>query len=207
VDLLQHSAQMMLGLVAAYPYIALFALVLVEEAGLPLPISGDLLLVYTGYLIARGDAQLAPIVGVVLCAAAIGALLPYSVARAGGMRLVRRFGRIVHLSDERLARIGRWLECHRGRAIVLARQVPGGRVPTSVVAGLFRVPVPFFLAYTAIGTIAWAGTFLLLGARFGDQILGWVRADTPWVVLGLLAVVALVLVVRLSRRVARRAVG
>lgn len=198
---------MLLGLVAAHPYAALFALVLAEEAGVPLPISGDLLLIYAGYLIVQGDVQLAPLIGVVLSASAAGALVPYGLARAGGLGAVRRFGRIVHLSAARLARLERWLKHNRGWAIVLTRQVPGGRVPTSIVAGAFRVPVAAFLAYTVFGALLWAATWLFLGVCFGTHLLQAMRQETPWLAIVLAGGVALYLAFRFSRRVARRSVG
>lgn len=205
MDILQHGAHMILGLVASHPYVALFALVLLEEAGLPLPVSGDLLLIYAGYLVAQGDAQLPAVLGVVLVGAGVGALLPYSLARAGGLRAVRRFGRLIHLSEDRLPQVERWLERYRGRAIVFGRQVPGGRVPTSIVAGTFGVPPSFFLTYSAIGSLLWAGTFLLLGAHFGDRLLSLASRVDGVGALGLAtAALGIYAAVRFSRRAFRR---
>lgn len=201
MDIVQQGGQAVLGFVAAYPYLALFALVLLEEAGLPLPISGDLLLVYSGYLVSQGQVEPLPIVAVVLGGAALGALLPYSLARAGGLRLVRRFGRVIRLSEPRLARVEGWLGRHRGRAIVLGRQVPGGRVPTSVVAGVFRVPLGAFIVYTALGSLLWSGAFMLLGARFGGELGALAHsAQATWLVAAAAIGLALYMWVRCIRR-------
>lgn len=201
MEIVQQAGQAILGFVAAHPYLALFTLVLLEEAGLPLPISGDLLLVYTGYLVAQGQVQPAPILGAVLGGAVLGALLPYSLARTGGLRLVRRCGRVLRLSEPRLARVERWLAHHRGPAIVLGRQVPGGRVPTSVVAGVFRVPLLAFVVYTLCGALLWASLFLLLGARFGGELAALAHAvQAPWLTALAIAGVLLYLSVRWLRR-------
>lgn len=202
MDVFRDGAQSLLGLLAAHPYLVLFALVFVEEAGVPLPISCDLLLIYVGYLVAQGMVQPALILGLVLGAASLGALLPYGAARYGGLPLVRRFGRVVRLSEQRLARVERWLTRHRGRAIVFGRQVPGGRVPTSVMSGLFGVPVVPFVALTALGSVFWAGLFILVGVRFGAQFAAVIAAPPrlPWPVLLLVAGIAVSVLACLARR-------
>lgn len=203
LDVLQQGAQALLGLVLGHPYLALFALVLIEEAGVPLPISGDLLLVYAGYLVGQGQVQPFVIFGIVLGAVVIGAMLPYSLARAGGLRLVRRFGHLVHFSERRSARVEGWLARYHGRAIVLGRQVPGGRVPTSVMSGLFRVPFLRFLIFTGLGAAVWACLLLTLGAQFGEKIVALAAAPyLPGLALAAAGALALFVLVRRVRRAA-----
>ena len=69
--------------IASYGYLALFLALFLEELGVPLPVPGDLLLLFAGYLVGRGAMRidLAVLVGVV--AAFGGASLLYLATRRG----------------------------------------------------------------------------------------------------------------------------
>ena len=170
-----------LELLAAHTYLILLGLLFIEEAGVPLPISGDLLLVMTGYYVSKG--QINPLVSVLAIEASClaGTSIPYLLGRSGGHAFLVRYGRYIHLSQSRVDTVERWLQRHGGLAIVVGRLIPGGRVATSLLAGTFEIGYRRFLAYTALGTLLWAGSFIFIGYLTGRNLgrLKWLLEVRP----------------------------
>src|SRR6185312_14574138 len=77
-------------LVATYGVLFIFLVVLVEEAGLPLPLPSDLMLLVSGSLVARGRLNLGLTLGSVVVATVLGTAALYTLARWGGRPLVLR---------------------------------------------------------------------------------------------------------------------
>src|SRR5690242_12288277 len=82
--------------------LAAFILLLVEEAGLPVPVPGDFLMLYLGVRASEGRVTLWQALVVLEVATVIGSTALYYAARAGGRGLVYRYGRYIRLTPERL---------------------------------------------------------------------------------------------------------
>ena len=114
-------------LLERYGYLAVVGLVFVEGFGLPAP--GQTILVVAGVYAGAGHLD---IVFVALCgffAATIGDNIGYLIGKAGGRRLVRRFGRYIFLTPERLDKAETFFARHGGekkheQTGLLARRVP-----------------------------------------------------------------------------------
>jgi membrane protein DedA with SNARE-associated domain len=195
---------------ADHTYWALLLILVVEEAGVPLPVPGDTIILYAGYRVSIG--RLNPLLAVlcVMVATLAGSSLLYWVARLGGHTLVFRYGRYARLDPARLLRMERWVQRHQAAAIVLGRLVPGLRTAVTIAAGIFEVRFPAFLLYTGLSSILWAAAYLTAGALLGreyDQlaayILAFLRLPGGQLALGL-ALVGLVLWWLARRRAAGR---
>lgn len=154
-------------------YLALFVLILIEEAGCPLPLPGESLILYAGSRIARGQMSALKVFGAVLPASAIGCTILYFVARTFGRRLVRRIGPRIHLSEETLNKFEAKAAKLGPAGVLLGRLTPGIRVPTDVAAGIFRIPFRYYLPFALLATCLRLAFFLYIGAsaqRVGDAI-------------------------------------
>ena len=148
-----------------------FAGLYLEESGVPLPISGDVFVVYLGHHLAGSLPRLiAAWLGLIATVLA-GSSNLYFVSRRWGRRLADgRFGLLLHLTPSRLAAAERWFERWGAPAIIFGRHVFGLRVPITVAAGVFRVPYHVFAISVTISTAVWAAVWLWLGVEFGRQI-------------------------------------
>jgi membrane protein DedA with SNARE-associated domain len=153
-------------------YLALLVVLVVEEAGVPLPVPGDTIILYAGYRISVGAIN--PFVAVlcVVVSTLVGSSALYWVARLGGHNLVFRYGRYIRLDEKKLMRMERWFQDHQRSAIVLGRLVPGLRIAVTIVAGIFEVSFRSFLLYTGLSAIIWAAIFLTAGFVLGRQYEG-----------------------------------
>jgi membrane protein DedA with SNARE-associated domain len=190
------------GFLDRYGAVAALGLLYVEESGVPLPVPGDVYIVYLGSVaggspsgwVAAWLAIIAVVVG--------GASNLYLASRRWGPRLLsHRFASVLHLDPERVERARVWFDRWGPLAIIFGRHIPGFRIPITVVAGTFGVPYRQFAPSVAVSTAIWAAFWLVLGARFGRGATDLLKAN-PWIYVVAVAAVVLVLaaiIVRLWR--------
>ena len=206
--MIQDLAQALERFLTDYGYLAIFVLMFVEEAGLPLPLPNEVALMYVGYLAYQGklDANLAGLVATL--GAAGGSAVLYTIARRGGRALIHRFGRFIHVTDERLDQAERAVARWGPISIPIARLTPGLRIATTIVAGVLRVSYRVVIVSVVGVSLVWSYFWVHLGRALGDRweegAQAFERAGR-WGVLGLVVVIAGILLVRwlLQRRKAR----
>jgi membrane protein DedA with SNARE-associated domain len=181
-----------LAVVAAHQYITLYLIISIEEAGIPLPAPGDLVIAFYGFRARDDPLAIARVILTCAAASTTGTLLPYFIARRWGLPVAHRFAGWL---DFDLRDVDRWIDrVHRYgfRAVVIGRLIPGLRVTMSVIAGTAEVPVARFAAGVFIAaSIYWTG-WTLLGVFVGPQVeqliepyVGYVALGIPVVFIGL----------------------
>jgi membrane protein DedA with SNARE-associated domain len=179
-------------------YPLLFALVMAESGGAPVP--GETALIAAGALAAQGQLDLALVIGLAAMAAILGDNAGYLLGRRGGRWLLERPGRF-EASRRRVLEFGEpFFERHGPKAVFFGRWILGLRVWASWLAGITHMRWPWFLVWNAAGGISWAVTVGVLAYIAGDGIEALVR-DFGFAALGLLAIAAVTLVVLRRRRV------
>src|SRR5262245_35574541 len=147
---------------------AAFVFLLIEEAGVPVPVPGDVLMLILGLRARQGALPLWQAILVIQAATMIGATLLYLVSRLAGRGLVYRYGRFIRLGPERLDSAERWLTQHGTRAVFLGRLMPGLRIVTAVACGVFSVPFRVFFPAMSLGALLYISIYTLLGYFFGQ---------------------------------------
>ena len=161
---LMSSSRELLTLIGSHNYLALFVLILVEEAGCPLPLPGESLIVYAGSRIARHEMSAQRVFGAVVPASAIGCTILYFLARTGGRALVRKIGHRIRFDEAKLDAMEVKAKRLGPAAVLLGRLTPGIRVPTDIAAGIFRIPFRYYLPFALIATCIRLTLFLYVGA-------------------------------------------
>jgi len=181
------------SLLKAYGYLGGFALIYIEETGIPLFIPGDVFLLYVGSRLPHEvPILIAAWLGFVL-AVTLGSTNLYLLSRRFGRRLLEyRLAKFLDITPERVAGAEHWFRRYGPWALIFGRHIPGFRVPLTVVAGILELPYPVFAVSVAISSAIWAGVFLTLGAVFGSSIEKSVRSNL--VLAGVVAVVIIVVV-------------
>jgi membrane protein DedA with SNARE-associated domain len=207
--MLQDLANLLERFLTDYGYLAIFVLMFVEEAGLPLPLPNEVALMYVGYLAYQGrlDANIAGLVATL--GAAGGSALLYYIARRGGRPLIHRFGKFIHVTEERLSQAERVVAKWGPISIPIARLTPGLRIATTIVSGVLNVSYKVVLLSVIGVSLVWSYFWVHLGRTLGDR---WEEGAQTferagrWGILVLVALVAIVLLVRwlLKRRATRR---
>ena len=151
-----------------YGYIAVALLVTLEGFGLPLP--GETAVVTAAAFAARGSLS----VGGVFIATTLGAVLGgsggYWVGRLGGRGLLVRYGHLIRLNANRLARTEAYFQRHGVKTVFVARFIALLRIFGSLMAGVAHMPFPTFSIVNLAGGVLWAATFSAVGYFFGKNL-------------------------------------
>jgi membrane-associated protein len=182
------------------------ALLLPMEAGVPIPVPADLLMLAIGARVSAGDVPLpvAALAFEVIAIVGTGAL--FLAARGPGNGLIRKFGPRLGLTGSRLERATGVIE-RRGRAaLAVGRALPGLRTVTVIAAGAAGLPARRALPALLAGSTFFLQLHLFLGYFLGSAALHALRAATGPALAVLAAVVAGGIGFWLARRRRRRAI-
>ncbi|WP_229924857.1 DedA family protein [Streptomyces sulfonofaciens] len=181
-------------------YLAVGALVGVEDFGIPLP--GETVMIVAAVYAGAGRLNVFGVAAVAWLAAVVGDNIGYLIGRTAGRRLVARYGRYVFLPPRRVAKAEGFFTRHGGKVIVVARFIEGLREANGLIAGIARMPWPRFLAYNALGAVLWVATWVSLGYLAGQHISALypaIQQSEVW----LLTATAVVVAALLARRILR----
>jgi membrane protein DedA with SNARE-associated domain len=153
--------------VSNYGYFAIFGLLVFGIVGLPIP--DETLLVFSGYLIFRGALKPIPTLLTAFLGSVCGITLSYIIGRTLGLGFVHKWGRYIHVTEERLATVHRWFDRIGHWALFVGYYIAGVRHFTAVVAGTSSLEFRSFALYAYSGGLVWVSTFLSIGFFFGDR--------------------------------------
>ena len=177
--------------------LAAFVFLLIEEAGVPVPVPGDVAMLILGVRARQSSmpvVHLLEAVAVTWAGTIIGSTALYYAARLAGRALVYRYGRFIRLTPERLDTAERWLNKHGSLAVFVGRLVPGLRIVTTVACGVFEVPFRVFFPAMALGALVYILVYTLLGYYLGPPVLSTLeRIHIPFALLGSLVPLSLLL--------------
>lgn len=171
-----------------------FALLYIEESGIPLPAPGDVFVMYVGVHIPHTPLSwVLAWLGLIL-AVTLGATNLFLVSRRFGPRLVHsELAEYVHLTPERLEKAEKWFQRYGVLAIIFGRHIPGFRVPITFAAGSLGVSYRVFAPSVAVSTAIWAGVMLTVGVTIGPRLAlllhahGWIYVIWAGIVVALVA--------------------
>jgi membrane-associated protein len=145
-------------------YGLLFAIVFCETGLVFMPLlPGDSLLFAAGAIATKPELQLNVfwMWGLLTLAAILGDTVNYHVGYFFGAKMP-------FLNQKHLARTHEFFERYGGKTIVMARFVPIVRTFAPFVAGIGKMNYFWFLAYNAVGGVAWVTICLFAGYFFGN---------------------------------------
>ena len=151
-------------------YGTIFGILLACGVGVPFP--EDVSLIFGGYLVFRGAANLPMMVATGF----LGILAGDSIIYWGGRRLGDRartdHGRFLRrlLTPERRARVEALFARHGEKIVMAARFMPGVRAVSFFTAGSAGMPYARFICFDGLAALASAPAFVFLGFRFGRQL-------------------------------------
>ncbi len=188
---------------------ALFLLLLIEEAGVPLPAPGDIVIMLAGYRASMGEMGVMEAAIAVTLAVQFGSVILYTISRRFGHTVLFKYGRLVHLDQAKLSKVEGWIQRHGAIMVLVGRLTPGLRTPTSIMAGAFEIPLYKFMFFTTIAALTWSGFWLASGYFFGKKLVPVVKYFhySGYVLFGAAIVVVVVLLLRKRQGDARRRVA
>ena len=147
-------------------YAALALFVGVESSGVPMP--GETALITSAVLASQGHLAIEVVIVVAAAAAIVGDNVGYVIGNRLGRRLLLRPGRTLERRREVLRRGEELFVRHGAKAVFLGRWITVLRIWAAWLAGMTTMRWRTFLLWNALGGMAWAACFGLLG-YFGGE--------------------------------------
>lgn len=180
----------------------LFLLVLVQQAGVPYPITP--ILIVAGAASVHGHLSAASVIAIAAGAALLADLGWYTAGFRLGGRALKALCTLSLSPDSCVSETERWFGRFGTRVLVIAKFVPGLGLVSTAMAGVVRASLEGFLLYDIIGNILWATTAVCVGVLFhdavGDVLLALGQLGYWGVALVVAAIAAFVAVKLLKRR-------
>ncbi|MEO5646190.1 MAG: DedA family protein [Candidatus Paceibacterota bacterium] len=180
--------QSLILFITHYGYAAIFALVFLQEIGIPNPITNELVLLFAGSLGYSGVLSFPLIFLSAVTADIIGTTLLYWVFYTVGPKILAK--KWIPISQDSIAGLIDRVEKHGSWGIFIGRMLPLVRGYASVAAGLLHIKPKKFLLSVIASAIVWTGGYVLLG-----RILGKYWLNAQYAVKGIQKGVLLLLIV------------
>jgi membrane-associated protein len=164
-----------LAFLARWQYVGAFVGIFLEEAGVPLPVPGDVFIAALGASGRAGHASYLMSTLVVFAATLSGSALLFELSRRVGHPLLRRVGHRFGFDGDRADRVEVWLTTHGSVTVALGRLVPGFRIVLTVAAGALRMRRTTFLVGAAAASVLWATIYYWLGYLLGAGVTQMIR--------------------------------
>ena len=187
----------------------LVGLLLVKEAGVPIPVPGDLLVIGAGAALAGDPAAAAIGLGLILGAGYVGGTAQFTLMRGAVRRPLLRMLERLGVGRERIEALAAWLRRTGARGVAVSRMTPGVRIGSIAASGVADLPLPVFVRGLLIGNAVFVsahyGLGVLLGASAG-RVIGEVGSSLLPIAIGVvvLAIIGAVGWSLLRRRRLRR---
>ncbi|MDQ3127385.1 MAG: DedA family protein [Chloroflexota bacterium] len=181
----------------AVGYAGVVLWVAIESVIIPIP--SELVLPFAGFLVGAGTsiepltgqpwslllATLAGTIGSVL-----GALIAYAIGYFGGRPLLERWGRFLRITPADLDRTDAFFARHGTKAAFFGRLIPVVRSLVSFAAGIARMPLLPFIAFTTLGSLPFVFVLVFAGTQLGAnwESIGDVLKRFEYAILAVLAV-------------------
>ena len=182
----------LISLLQTYGVLIVFAIVLVEQAGAPIPAFP--ILVVAGALGVDGDISWVAAIAVAVGACLMTDLFWFRAGRFYGKRILNLLCRIslspdycVSQTEDKFRRFG-------PKSLIVSKFIPGFNIIASPMSGALGVATPRFLAFSITGSLVWSGTGILVGASFHksvDKVLAAISDAGSTSLLVLLSLLAL----------------
>ena len=188
--------QFVIDTVAGYGYVAVFVLMAMSSACVPIP--GEVTMLFGGALAAAGFAAEGEQLSLWWVATAgslgtvAGSWAAYWGGAVGGRPLIDRFGRYLLIRPHEVDKAHDWFERYGDVTVGFSRIVPVLNTFISLPAGVVRMPFWRFTLYTVLGCLPWTFALAWLGFQLGDR---WERVENAlqpfsWAIVGICVLAA-----------------
>lgn len=163
--ILAALASFAVAVISTGGYWGIVLLMAIESACIPLP--SEIIMPFAGYLVSTGrfDLYLAATAGAIGCN--LGSIVAYEIGKRGGRPLAERWGRYVLIGPGELDMADRFFHRWGAWAILIGRMLPIIRTFIAFPAGVARMRLIPFHAYTFLGSWPFCFALTWVGMKLG----------------------------------------
>jgi len=173
-------------------YVGIFFLMVLESCGIPIP--SEIIMPFSGFLVAKGRLSFWIVVFVGSLANLVGSIIAYYIGLRG-REFLDKYGKYILIRRHHLDYAERLFLRYGSIIVLLGRNLPVVRTYISFPAGISKMNFKKFSVFTFFGSIPW-NIFLtylgvLMGEHWGTVMEFFERLDLIIIILGAIVVVYL----------------
>ena len=153
--------------VGHWGYPGIIVMMFLESSFFPFP--SEVVIPPAGYLAARGEMSLTLVILAGIIGSLSGALFNYWLAALWGRPFFEKYGRYLLISEKSLDKADYFFARHGHISTFIGRLLPGIRQYISLPAGIARMNLPLFAAFTGLGAGLWVIVLALVGYYIGNN--------------------------------------
>jgi membrane protein DedA with SNARE-associated domain len=169
-DILDPLVRAATDVIDATGLAGVFGLMTLESACIPVP--SEAIMLFAGFNVSEGNLTLFGIVAAGVLGNLTGSLIAYAAGYYGRIELLDR-NRFIHVNRRHLEWADRWFARHGSATVFFTRMLPVIRTFISLPAGVARMPLGRFVAFTLAGCIPWVLMLAIVGREVGDRWDQW----------------------------------
>jgi membrane protein DedA with SNARE-associated domain len=159
--------QSILAWITHYGYGAIFLLLALGIVGLPIP--DETLMTFTGFLVFEHKLSLPLAFAAAWGGSTCGITISYWLGRRFGLKLIRRYGKYVRVTEEHVEKAHAWFDRVGHWGLTFGYFIPGIRHLSAYAAGMSNLEPRQFALFAYPGGALWVTTFLTLGYFLGNR--------------------------------------
>ena len=133
------------------------------------PVPSEAVMPLAGFLVQSGKMTWTGAIAASSVGTLLGSLVGYAMGRYGGYPFVLRWGKYLLLNKGHLDLTARWFNRRGGATVFVCRFIPVVRHFISIPAGVARMPLGRFAAFTLVGGTIWNSILLVAGYFLKDR--------------------------------------
>jgi membrane protein DedA with SNARE-associated domain len=146
-----------------YGLAAIFAIMFIKSAGVPIPVPADALMLATSARVATGKLNLGQAFIALLIALLVGGVIQFALVRGPGRGILYRYGRYLGMTSSRLDTASQRLKKGGILGIGIAILTPGVRSVAIIGSGLAGIPFRQFAPGLLLGSSLFLALHFFLG--------------------------------------------
>lgn len=170
-------------------YTALFLLMALESMIAPIP--SEVVMPFAGFLVVQGKFTLLSVALISAFGSVFGSLLSYWIGIFGGRRFILKFGKYLLLDESHLQWTEQFFKKYGEKTIFISRFIPVVRHLISIPAGIGKMRIGRFMAYTFAGGLIWNTFLAWVGVKLRErwEIVHNYSSQIDYVMVGILVIV------------------
>lgn len=180
-------------------YLGVFVLMTLESALIPIP--SEVTMPFAGFFSAVGNINFFVVVLVGALGNLVGSLIAYYIGyflqESVIVNAIKKYGKFILVAEHDYNQANKWFTKYGPAVVFFSRLLPAVRTFISLPAGVFKMNIWKFSAYTFIGSLIWSGVLTYIGLQLGNH---WSTLGVYFrkfdIAIGILAVLLVLLYVK-----------
>lgn len=167
LDIISNLTNFIIQTISNSGYVGVFLLMVAESALIPIP--SEVIMPFSGYLVSTGKFNVISVIVAGSVGNLVGSLIAYFIGAYLGRGFVLRYGKYVLLKRSHLELAESYFKKYGDKATFISRLLPAVRTYVSLPAGVAKMNLKRFSAFTLIGSIIWNTALTYIGFALGEE--------------------------------------